>query len=206
MPGWDYSGNGFYFITMVVQNRKYILGKIENDEMIFSDFGKIAKNEWYESFEIRQELFLDEFQIMPNHLHAIVIIKKPNGFPIKTTELDEIHDTTHDTTHVETHGRASLQSNRSNQSNQSGQPEQQTKFFRKPKSLSSFIGGYKSIVTKIDNFIDLQNLPIEKYNRNNKFWQPGYHDHVIRNKNEYSRIKNYIKNNPKNWNDDEFYK
>ena len=95
MPRWDYSGNGIYFITMVIQNRECLLGKIENNEMFFSDFGKIAKNEWYKSFEIRQELILDEFVIMPNHLHAIVIIDKtvPHG------------------TRVETHGRASLRAN-----------------------------------------------------------------------------------------------
>ena len=50
---WNYSGK--------IQNRECLLGKIENNEMIFSDFGKIAKNKWYKSFEIRQELILDEF-------------------------------------------------------------------------------------------------------------------------------------------------
>ena len=75
MPGWDYSGNGIYFITMVTKNRKCLFGKIVNDKMILSDYGKIVKNEWYKSFEIRQELILDEFMIMPNHLHAIIILK-----------------------------------------------------------------------------------------------------------------------------------
>ena len=79
MPGWNYSGNGYYFITMAIQNRECVLGKIKNMEMILSDFGKIGQNEWYKSFEIRAELFLDEFVIMPNHLHAIVIIKKTHG-------------------------------------------------------------------------------------------------------------------------------
>ena len=188
MPKWDYSGNGYYFITMIVQNRECIFGKIENDEMILSDFGKIAEQEWYKSFEIRKELILDEFQMMPNHLHAIVIIKK-----------NQHKHNTHDT-HVETHGRASLQS---------GQPIQpnQPQFYRKPKSLSSFVAGYKSaITTKIDDFIDLHNLPIEKYNRNNRLWQANYNDHIIRNDDEYWRIKKYIINNPKNWKDDDFYK
>ena len=48
--------NGIYFITTVIQNREYLLGKIENNEMILSDFGKIAKNEWYKSFEIRHHV------------------------------------------------------------------------------------------------------------------------------------------------------
>ena len=185
MPGWDYSGNGFYYITIMVQHRKCLFGKIENDKMVFSDFGKIANNEWYMSFEIRQELILDEFILMPNHLHAIVVIKKPDG-------LD-----------VEMHGRASLQPDQSQQSNPH---ETNPKFHRKPKSISSFIAGYKSVVTtKIDDFIDLHKLPIEKYNRENKLWQSNYHDHIIRNNDEYWRIKNYIRNNPKNWTDDDLF-
>ena len=171
MPGWDYSGNGFYYITILTQNRECLFGKIENDKMIFSYFGEIANNEWYRSFEMRQELFLDEFILMPNHLHAIVVIKKPD-IPV----VVETHG------HVETHA----------------------KFHRKPKSLSSFIAGYKTaVITKIDYFIDLNKLPIEKYNRENKLWQSNYHDRIIRNKKEYWRIKNYIRNNPKNWTDDD---
>jgi REP element-mobilizing transposase RayT len=211
MPGWDYSGNGFYFITMIIQNRGCILGKIENNEMTLSDFGKIAEQEWYKSFEIRKELILDVFQMMPNHLHAIVVIKK-NRDSNNTNNNHGTNDShgLHDF-HVETHGRASLRENPHNNAgeNQSNQTEHsdQPRFYRKPKSLSSFVAGYKSAVTtKIDDFIDLHNLPIEKYNRNNRLWQANYNDHIIRNDDEYWRIKNYIKNNPKNWKDDDFYK
>jgi len=113
--------------------------------MILSDFGKIAEIEWYKSFEIRKELILDEFIIMPNHLHAIVIIKK----------MDFADN-------VESHGPVIL--------------------YRKPKSLPSFIAGFKSTVTtKINDFIDNENLTIKKYNRSNKLWQSNYHDRIIRN-------------------------
>ena len=107
MPGWDYSGNGIYFITIVTQKMECILGEIMNGKMILSDYGEIVKNEWHKSFEIRQELILDEFVIMPNHLHAIVILKNTNKLVIRC-ENDERHG--RDEAHVETHGRASLQS------------------------------------------------------------------------------------------------
>ncbi len=75
------------------------------------------------------------------------------------------------------------------------------KLYRKPKSISSFIAGYKSsVITKIDDFIDQNNLDLAKYNKDNKLWQSNYHDHIIRNMEEYSRIKTYIQNNPMNWN------
>ena len=59
MPHWDYSGNGYYFITLVTQNRECNLGEIANNKMILSDFGKIVDTEWNKSFEIRNELILD---------------------------------------------------------------------------------------------------------------------------------------------------
>ena len=55
MSGWDYSGYGQYFITLVTQNRECNLGTVENGKMILSDFGKIIEIEWYKSFEIRKE-------------------------------------------------------------------------------------------------------------------------------------------------------
>ena len=186
MPGWDYSGNGYYFITLVTQNRKCNLGEIIDETMILSDFGKIIETEWNKSFEIRDELFSDEFIIMPNHIHAIIILKK--------------------TMIVETHGRASLQSSQQSSQQSSRQLLQQPIFVRKPKSISSFIAGFKSIInSKIDDYIDENNLNISKYNRNNHFFQPNYYDHIIRNNTEYNRIKNYIVNNPQNWKKDKLY-
>ena len=155
---------------MVTQGRECNLGKIIDGKMVFSDFGEIVKNELIKSFEIRAELFLDTFIIMPNHIHAIIILKQQN---------DKI---------VETHGRAF---------------QQPQSFIRKPKSISSFIGCFKSAVnSKIDDYIDNNNLNIMKYNRNNHFFQPNYHDHIIRNENEYNRISQYIIDNPIKWQND----
>ena len=70
--------------------------------------------------------------------------------------------------------------------------------------MGLFCGFKSAINTKIDDYIDENKLDIPKYNKNNHFFQPNYHDHIIRNKDEYWRINNYIKNNPKNWTDDKF--
>lgn len=78
MPNWDYSATGIYFITIVTQGRVCYLGEIIDGKMILSDFGIIANQQWYESFNIRNELFLNEFIIMPNHIHALIILKKNN--------------------------------------------------------------------------------------------------------------------------------
>jgi REP element-mobilizing transposase RayT len=105
--------------------------------MILNDFGKIATDEWFRSFEIRDELILDEFILMPNHLHAIV------GLDAVGTVGTRDH---------------------------TSQP-----FERKPKSISSFVAGYKSVVlNKIDDLIDERQLPIQKFNRKNPLWQANY--------------------------------
>ncbi len=122
---------------------------------------------------MRKELYLDEYIIMPNHLHAIIELRKPTD--ISTTENVNL----------------AINPNDENKND---------KFYGKPKSISSFIGGYKSVInTKIDDYIDEHNLNIPQYNRNNHFFLSNYNDRVIRDKDEYWRIKHYIKNNPKNW-------
>ena len=227
MPRWDYSGNGYYFITLVTHNRVCNLGIIVEKKyrisMQLSDYGHIVKNEWLKSFELRNELFLDEYIIMPNHLHAIVVLNDTgekssccmnNANDMNDLNKTDVTDVTHmmdvmDVTHVthvthvtnvtnvETHGRASLQSTK--------KPTERT-LIRKPKSISSFIAGFKSATnSKIDDYIDEHHLNIPKFNKNNPFFQSNYHDHIIRNDTEYQRIKKYIVNNPFKWNQDNFY-
>jgi len=72
---WDYSDPGRYFITVITAGRQPILGEILNGKMILSHIGEIVEEEWYKSFDIRKELFCDIFQMMPDHLHAIVRIE-----------------------------------------------------------------------------------------------------------------------------------
>ncbi|MFY7944818.1 MAG: transposase [Crocinitomicaceae bacterium] len=187
-PNWDYSSNGLYFLTIFTQHRECNLGEIVNGKMILSDFGKIVENEWFKSFEIRSELLLDEFIIMPNHIHAIVEIKSDDSVE-KSVSIP-----------VETNGRSFLPiETESKPKNQKIKLNQDLPI-RLPKSISSFIAGFKSAVnSKIDDYIDENQLSILKYNRNNHFFQPNYHDHIIRNHFAYQRIKNYIINNPMKW-------
>jgi len=142
MPLWDYAGNGRYFITFVTKNRICNLSKIVNEKVILSDFGKIVEEEWLKSFKIRKELTCDIYVIMPNHIHATVILKKP---------LDDNSSSSMESpeSSMRSHGRAILPG-----------------LYRKPKSISSFIAGFKSSVnTKIDNYIDEHRLEIPKYNK-----------------------------------------
>jgi len=64
--------------------------------------------------------------------------------------------------------------------------------YRPPKSISSFVAGFKSAATKrINEYRKMPRSPV---------WQSRFYDHIIRNDDEYIRIKKYILENPKNWN------
>jgi putative transposase len=196
LRGWDYSGNGHYFITINTYNRVCLFGDIVDGTMILNDFGKIATDEWYKSFDIRRELFLDAFILMPNHLHAIVGLESgfvlPPSKPVGTSSFVGTPPV------VGTHGRASLQGQQTMIPTQY-QPQP---FQRKPKSISSFVAGYKSIVlNKIDDYIDEHKLPMEKFNRRNPLWQANYYDHVIRDGKSFEAIAEYIRLNPEKWED-----
>lgn len=73
LKGYDYSQNGCYFVTICTQNRQCIFGDIVNNKMVLNDIGKMIKNNW-ESLPKRFPIELDEYQIMPNHLHSIIAI------------------------------------------------------------------------------------------------------------------------------------
>ncbi len=210
-PGWDYSSDGAYFITFVTQHRICNLGRIyPPNRMWLSDFGKIVETEWLRSFAIRRELTCDEYIIMPNHLHAIIIIDQSQS------TIDSNSESESGSGSVQTHGRASLPSpsplpsplpSLSASDPDPNIPIPRHRPIRLPRSISSFLAGFKSAVnSRIDDYIDQHHLKIPKYNHHNHFFQPNYHDHIIRDEGEYLRIKAYIRNNPGKWHEDRFGK
>ena len=76
LQGYDYSGAGAYFVTVCTHNRACLFGDIEDGQMVLNDAGKIVTDEWMKSGEIRNEIELGEWVVMPNHFHGIVIIRR----------------------------------------------------------------------------------------------------------------------------------
>ena len=71
---YDYSQAGYYYITICTHNREHLFGAIENGVMRHNDIGTIALNEWTRTPEMRPNISLDAFVVMPNHLHGIIVI------------------------------------------------------------------------------------------------------------------------------------
>jgi putative transposase len=71
---YDYSSNGYYFVTICTQHREHIFGEIVNGGMALSEAGKIADVLWHKIFVKYDYVLMDEYVIMPNHMHGIMVI------------------------------------------------------------------------------------------------------------------------------------
>ena len=71
---YNYSQNGAYFITMCVHNKECLFGIIADGKMQLNDAGKMVENIWYEIPKYYMGVQIDMFQIMPDHMHGIIIL------------------------------------------------------------------------------------------------------------------------------------
>ncbi len=79
LQNWDYGSNAMYFITICTKNRDHFFGEISDGKMKLSEIGIIANKYWLEIPIHFPFVKLDSFVIMPNHIHGIIIIDKPNS-------------------------------------------------------------------------------------------------------------------------------
>ncbi|MBM3130898.1 MAG: hypothetical protein FJ009_20005 [Chloroflexi bacterium] len=79
LRGYDYSQAGAYFITLCTQSHECLFGDVIEGEMRLNEIGQIVIEEWSRSAEIRQEIEFDEWVVMPNHIHGIVVITTPDA-------------------------------------------------------------------------------------------------------------------------------
>jgi putative transposase len=74
LRGWDYAGAGAYFVTICTKDRAPFFGDVVDGDLVLSPIGQIVADEWQKTGQIRPYVSLDEWVIMPNHLHGIIII------------------------------------------------------------------------------------------------------------------------------------
>jgi REP element-mobilizing transposase RayT len=116
---WNYTENGYYFVTICTRDRQCCFGDVIDGKMQLSPIGQIVAEEWQKTEQIRSNVQIDAWVVMPNHLHGIVIIHKP----VETLRPDTL---------VETFRRNVFTD----------------KSRLKPNSLGSIIGQFKSVCTK----------------------------------------------------------
>ncbi len=76
MPEFDYSSEGLYFITVCTKDRREYFGMVKNGKMVLNVYGRIVKQQWLWLAKQYSYVKLDEFIVMPNHIHGILVIEE----------------------------------------------------------------------------------------------------------------------------------
>jgi putative transposase len=193
LQGYDYTRAGAYFITICAENRVCLFGDITNGEMVLNSFGEIASSRWHAIPERFRHVGVDEFVVMPNHIHGIMIIDAV-GAPLAgaldiagagtRNSSNETYPPTPDDDAAETNNRTTGNDRAT---------------ARVAPTVGDIVGGYKSIcvyecLVWINNHDENRKL--------GKLWQRNYWEHIIRDEIELNRIREYIRNNPVQWRED----
>lgn len=187
-PFFDYRSCAAYFVTTCTKNRRCL--EVNRGRMYLNSLGSIVAEEWVRSQKLRDEIVLDAWIIMPNHLHGIVCIVPP--------EVDSVTPYGYDlyvgpnplrpiTSTPDGEGTTRASSLRREGARPKGPPAQ---------SLSAMVGEFKSAVSR-------------RYNRRRNtqkatVWQPRFDDRIIRNEEEWNARRRYIEKNPGKWHRDRY--
>ena len=204
LPRWDYSSPGYYFVTICTQNREHFLSDVVGGKIVLKPAGVIANEEWLATPLIRPNIEIDEFIIMPNHIHGIIRIKSSPrivspriglpriGLPrIVQTPRCGVSSVLSDKS-----GNPNIQETPhrdvSTRDDKSKNIKNKTPKNWKPGVLGAIIGQFKNTTKR-----RIRKSLLPEFD-----WHPRFWDHIIRDDRELYAIRRYIHNNPRNWDKD----
>lgn len=173
---YDYSSASAYFVTVCAHGRECLFGNIADGEMRLNYAGRVVEQVWLKLPERFPYVALDECVIMPNHFHGIIVLNDSNncrGEPRVRPPCDHPHF------------------NRQNQGEHKVRP-----YGTHVDSVSRVVQAFKSLTTV---------YYVRGVNERNwspfsgRLWQRNYHERIIRNDEEMSAIREYIRFNPMKW-------
>ena len=187
LKNYDYSSKGQYFITLCTANRKNIFGEIQQGEIHLNTFGRIADEEWKKTPEIRKNISLGEYIIMPNHFHCILRI----DYKLSDKGRENIGKfySPSQTIGAIIRGFKGATTKRINnliremKENPEGELDE--------GELDT--GELQFAPTRAKNFA---------LTGKGSIWQRDYYEHIIKTERAFYNISNYIINNPKKWEQD----
>ncbi|MBP3372730.1 MAG: transposase [Clostridia bacterium] len=153
LQNYDYSNSGYYFVTVCTYEKRMLLSQIVGQglapaENRLTEYGKIVQEELLALENRYANVRIDQFVVMPNHIHAIVVLQNDSAAGASPCP-----------------------------------------------TLSDVVCVFKSIATRRCRPAGFKG----------KFFQTSYYDHIIREREDYEKIWEYIEYNPIKWNDDRFY-
>ena len=175
LEDFDYASENAYFVTICTHDMQCIFGDVIDGKMRLNEFGKMVEREWLETENRFPHVDLDEFVIMPNHVHGIIIVGA-------TLAVARASQTRAGASPAPTHEMM------------------QTVCKSKRPTLGQIVGAFKSLsARKWIKYIEQGNI----LDKCGKLWQRNFYDHIIRNENDLYHIRGYIFQNPLNWHLDE---
>jgi REP element-mobilizing transposase RayT len=179
LKGYDYTSEGAYYVTIVVQGRQCLFGEIVDREMRLNECGRIIQKRWNDIPIHFPNVELGAFITMPNHVHGIIFItnKRRGEVPSPRNDLNQSYNIINP--------------------NPIKTPDGESPPQRKP-SLGQIIAYFKYQSTKEINAINHTGIVT-------KLWQRNYYEHIIRNERELQQKTDYILDNPSRWDEDQEY-
>ncbi|MEA2096155.1 MAG: transposase [Candidatus Cloacimonadota bacterium] len=177
---YDYSQNGYYFVTICTKGRLEYFGKIQNGNMIMNEFGKVVEQRWLWLQDHFDYVRCGEFVVMPNHFHGILIIDSIVGTGRDLSFNPSNHPSNNNGTDNDPKGNNIIRTGHNLS-------------LQKIKSLSELIGAFKTTSSKLIHQSGLKEFR----------WQRSFYDHIIRDEKSLQNIVQYIKDNSGNWEIDE---
>ncbi len=153
LPFFDYSNPAWYFVTICTKNHIQHFGKVQNGKMILNQFGKIVENAWNWLSEQYDYCKLDEYVVMPNHFHGIIIIdpefnqnKRRDSSRAVLTIHNNIQQNSRDNSRVVPTNYVNIQQERRDKLRLI--PTKEATKHIKIKSLSELVGAFKTKSSK----------------------------------------------------------
>ncbi len=205
LTGYDYSQSGAYFITACAQDRACLFGEVAGGQMHLNDAGRMVLAEWNSLPDRFPGVELDEFGIMPNHIHGIITIATGTGGATgaidpatagreptvsafeRPTELTEPVGATL----VVALGGAGVTGPMAGT-----RPAPTGTGSERAPRLGDVVGAFKSL-TMASYIHGVKHSGWPPFH--GRLWQRTYHEHVIRSERSLNRIRQYILDNPANW-------
>jgi len=192
LRNYDYASDGWYFVTICTRDGECFFGHIKDKIMYNSPIGEQANLFWQEIPKHFPQVELGEFVVMPNHIHGMIgIDNDPDQGDRRVVACNDPTDDRMDDRTDDFRTAVACNSH----SDDRKKNKHMASISPKPGTLSTMMRSYKSAVTKWCNDNHISNFA----------WQSRFHDHVIRNQEEFDRIEHYIITNIENWDKDKFY-
>lgn len=183
LRNYDYASAGAYFVTICTQGKENLFGRIDCEAMMANDAGRVVESVWQSLPGRFPGIELDEFVVMPNHVHGIIMFHNGRGESCIRPDVEadrnkgDHKDRPYGKTSKMEHSYGTLDG-----------------------SLGRVIQAFKSITT-LEYTVGVKQSGWRPFP--GRLWQRNYYERVVRDDGELQGFREYIQHNPARWAEDE---